>query len=86
MNPFFRTMSAASGLKINPALLGQVKQVMSMLSASGDPEKLLQMASANNPAMALVAKVVGNRDPKTVFYELCKENGINPDDILSQLR
>lgn len=86
MNPFFRTMPAASGLKINPALLGQVKQVMSMLSASGDPEKALQMVSANNPAMALVAKVVGNRDPKTVFYELCNENGINPDDILSQLR
>lgn len=85
MNPFFRTMPA-SGLKINPALLGQVKQVMSMMSASSDPEKMLQMASANNPAMALVAKVVGNRDPKTAFYELCKENGINPDDILSQLR
>lgn len=86
MNPFFRTMPAVSGLKINPALLGQVKQVMSMLSAAGDPEKALQMVSANNPAMSLVAKVVGNRDPKTVFYELCKENGINPDDILSQLK
>lgn len=85
MNPFFRT-AQASGLMISPALLGQVKQIMSMMAASGDPEKLLQMASANNPAIALVAKVVGNRDPKTVFYELCKENGINPDDILNQIK
>ena len=87
MNPFFSVPAASSvGAKLNPSLLAQAKQIMSMVSASKDPDKMMQMLSANNPAMSLISKVVGGRDPKDVFYALCKEHNINPDDILNQLK
>lgn len=86
MNPFFSSPVAQATARLNPGLLAQAKQIMSLVSSSNDPDKMLQMLSANNPAMSLVSKVVGGREPKDVFYELCKEHNINPDDILNQLK
>ena len=86
MNPFFSSPVVSATARLNPGLLAQVKQVMSLVSSSKDPDKMMQMLSANNPAMSLLSKVVGGREPKDVFYELCKEHNINPDDILNQLK
>ena len=62
------------------------KNMLSMLNASQNPQAALQMLAQKNPQMAQVVNLVGGRDPKDVFYELCKQKGVNPDDILNQLR
>ena len=40
----------------------------------------------NTPMINTVKSMVGNRDPQQVFYELCQQKGINPEDILKLIR
>ena len=40
----------------------------------------------NTPMINTVKSMVGNRDPQQVFYELCQQKGINPEEILKLLR
>lgn len=41
---------------------------------------------ANDPStMQQILQMVGNGNPKDIFYSKCKEMNINPDTILSML-
>lgn len=33
-----------------------------------------------------VQQMIGNNDPKQMFYSLCEQNNIDPEEILSQIR
>lgn len=66
--------------------LAPLKNMLSMLNAAQNPQAALQMLAQKNPQMAQVMNLVGGRNPQEVFYELCKQRGVNPDDILNQLR
>lgn len=58
--------------------------------ATNDKAAILQQAKAlmngDNPMMNAVRMLVGRRNPKDVFYEECRKQGVNPDDILSMLQ
>lgn len=86
MNPLLSMLVAVSGPKIDPSVIQSVKRMIGMLSAARNPSAALQQAASQNPMLSSVLSMVGNRDPKAVFYDLCKKNNINPDDILNQLR
>ena len=43
-------------------------------------------AMMNTPMINTVTNLVGNRNPQDVFYELCQQKGINPEEILKLLR
>lgn len=48
-----------------------------------DPMKLLE----SNPATSQYANMIkSGMNPKTLFYELCRQKGINPDLTLNKLR
>ncbi len=86
MNPLVSMLSAVSGPKIDPAVLQSVRRMMGMLSTARNPSAALQQTASHNPMLSSVLAMVGDRDPKVVFYDLCRQNNINPDDILSQLK
>ena len=86
MNPLLAMLGAVSGPKIDPGVLQSVKRMMGMLSTARNPSTALQQAASQNPMLSSVLSMVGNRDPKAVFYDLCQQNNINPDDILNQLK
>ena len=62
------------------------KKMMGMLNGVKNPQQALMMAAQQNPQLNSVMQMVGGRDPQQVFYEECKKSGVNPEDILSQLR
>lgn len=62
------------------------KRMMGMLRATKNPQQALMMAAQQNPQLSAVMQMVGNGNPKDIFYQKCKEMGVNPEDILSQLR
>lgn len=66
--------------------LAPIKNMMQMLNGVQNPQAALQMLAQKNPQMAQVMNLVGGRNPQEVFYELCKQRGVNPDDILNQLK
>lgn len=36
--------------------------------------------------MANIMRIIGNGDPKEMFYAACKQYGVDPEDILSEIR
>lgn len=86
MNPLLSMLGAVSGPKIDPGVLQSAKRMMGMLSTARNPSAALQQAASQNQMLASVLSMVGNRDPRSVFYDLCRKNNINPDDILDQLK
>lgn len=89
MNPLFQAMNgnaAQSQPTGNPQIMQSIKRMVGMLNGVQSPEKALQMLAQQNPLMAQVMQMTNGRDPKQVFYEMCNQKGVNPDDILSQLK
>lgn len=61
---------------------------MSMAQASSNPAQFIAQIAANNPALKDIVDLVTNsgKDPRTLFYEMAAQKGIDPESILSQLR
>lgn len=62
------------------------KKMMGMLNGVKNPHQALMMAAQQNPKLNAVLQLVGGRNPEQVFYEECQKGGINPEDILKELR
>ncbi len=84
MNPLMHGMGMANG--INPQAIQQVKRMMNMFRAASNPQQMLMQAAQQNPAIGTVMQMCNGKNPKDVFYEQCKKMGVNPDDIINQLR
>lgn len=91
-NPLMGMMGSAPGA--NPTMgsnnlmqaAQSAKRMMGMLQAVKNPQQALMAAAQQNPQLNAVMQMVGNGNPKDIFYQKCKEMGVNPEDILSQLR
>ena len=79
-----------------PAILQQltknqanpIKQMMQMVNASRDPQGMIRQMMMNNPRMQQVMQIVNQHggDPKQAFYEIAREKGVDPDEILNMLK
>ena len=85
-NPLFSLLGNKPGVTINPQMIASAKRMVGLLNAAKDPAAALNKVAGQNPTLAAALKLCNGRDPKEVFYELCDKNGINPDDILKQLK
>ena len=68
--------------------IAQAKKMMQTLKSVGNPQMMLNQMMGQNPQIKQVMDYVNANggDPKTAFYRLAEEKGVNPDDILNQLR
>lgn len=76
-------------LRNNPTNnLSQIKSMMNMVRSAGNPQAMLQSMVQNNPQMKQVMDLVSQAggDPKTAFYRMAGEKGVDPDQILSLLK
>ena len=50
--------------------------------------KMMQMMAQQNPQISQVMNFVQQNggDPKTAFYKLAEQRGVNPDEVLQMLR
>lgn len=71
--------------KLQPQNLGKIRQIINLMRSAGNPEAMLQSMVSQNPQMKEVINLIGNRDPKQVFYSLCKQRNIDPDSIFDLL-
>ena len=72
------------GLKIPP----HVRQMISLLKSSGNPQELLNQLMMTNPNMKQVMEIVQQYggDANKAFYALAEQKGINPQEILDLLK
>ena len=66
----------------------QIKQMFQMARSSGNPQAMLNQLMQTNPQMKQVMDIVkaSGNDPRRAFYALAEQRGINPQDILDQLK
>ena len=62
--------------------------LVNMMKNASNPQALIMNLARQNPAVANVLKEVeaNGGDAKSLFYKKAREMGINPDDILNQLK
>ena len=65
--------------------LGPAKQAMGMMR---NPSMMLNQMFANNPNYAQAQQLIqqSGGDAKKAFYDLAQQMGVDPEQILSQLR
>lgn len=68
--------------------MGQIKNMMQMVKAAKNPQAMMQMMAQQNPQISQVVNFVQQNggDPKTAFYKLAEQRGVNPDEVLQMLR
>lgn len=61
---------------------------MHNVQMAGNPQMMLNQMMWQNPQIKQVMDYVNANggDPQKAFYKLAEERGVNPDDILNQLR
>ena len=84
MNPLMHGMVMGGG--VNPQAIQQVKRMMNMFRSASNPQQMLMQAAQQNPAIGTIMQMCSGKNPKDVFYEQCQKMGVNPDDIINQLR
>lgn len=78
--------SPASNMQMVRQAAQSAKKMMGMLNSVKNPQQALMMAARQNSGLSSVLQLVEGRDPRQVFYEECQKGGINPEDILKELR
>ena len=84
MNPLMQAIGGTPFANIQA--IQQVKRMMNMFRAASNPQQMLMQAAQQNPAIGTVMQMCNGKNPKDVFYEQCQKMGVNPDDIINQLR
>ncbi len=71
--------------QLNAPALGGLRQVASALR--GDPRALMSRFG-NAPQMQEAQRLISaaGGDPRKAFYELARQRGVDPDEILSALK
>lgn len=81
MNPILQKMQM-------PNNLGRLRNMMNTVRNAGNPQAMLMNMAQNNPGIKQAMEVINQSggDPQKAFYKLAEQKGVNPEDILSQLR
>lgn len=70
-------------MRLNQGPLSQLKQTINTIKAMSDPNAALQNLVNQNPNVQQAMRYVQENggDPKTAFYKLAAEKGIDPNEI-----
>lgn len=87
-NPFFAktTNQTNPKLNLNPEMIQQAKNMLAELNACGNPASAMSLVSQKFPALQTVLSLIKGKNPEEVFKSECKRLGVNPEDILSQIK
>jgi len=73
--------------KSNP-MTAKIKQMMSMVNGSQNPQMMLNQLMTANPNLKQVMDFIqeSGGDPKTAFYSMADKMGVDPQEILNMLK
>ena len=73
--------------RANP-MMQNIRQMMTMLNSSQNPQMMINQMMSNNPQMKQVMDFVNQcgGDPKTAFYKLAEQKGVDPQEVLDMLK
>lgn len=90
---FGQTMSspAQSPITAQPAVnpqLQQMKNMMNLLRSGGNPQAMVQNMIRQSPQGSAVMSIIQQHggDARAAFYDLAKQKGVDPNQILGMLQ
>lgn len=89
MNPFKKNITpqqANIAMNLNPQSIRQLKGMAQLMQASHNPQQLLASMANGNPQLHNIMDLCKGKSAKDVFYDTCKQRGIDPESIISQFR
>lgn len=69
---------------VNPA--NSMINVIGMLKNAGNPTAMLQSMAQSNPDIKKAMDMCRGKNPQQVFMEQCQVQGINPQQIMGNLK
>lgn len=69
-----------------PQNLDTIKQMMNMVRGAQNPQAMITQLASHNPQMKTMLDMIQGRDPKQVFFDACRQKGVDPNQIFSMLR
>lgn len=85
MNPFFKNGVGAKAA-LDPQTVSAVKGMINNLKSVQNPDAVINMLAGKNPLLGNVMRMLNGRNPQQVFFEECKRQGIDPNEIINMLR
>ena len=66
----------------------KIRQMMNQIRYAQNPKMAFESMIQSNPQVQNVMNIIRQNggDPKTAFYNLANEKGVNPEEILNLLR
>jgi len=73
---------------MNPAVIQQIKSMMSAVQAAQNPVTALNQMMASNPQLQAALTLIQQNggDARAAFFAYAKQNGIDPQQVLNALR
>ena len=69
-------------------MMGQIKQMMSLIGGAQDPMGMLSRMMGQNPQLKQAMDAINSAggDPRRAFYELAQQKGVDPQEILDMMK
>lgn len=83
-NPF-NNINPANPMNSNR--IGQMKSMYQAFQNAKNPMALFQQMAMRNPQMQPILNMLkGGMNPNQIFNDLCRQKGINPQELLNMLK
>lgn len=85
VNPMLQALAKNQQLPNN---LSQIKNMITMIRNSNNPQAMLNNMLSQNPQMQQVMSYINQNggNAQQAFYKMAQEKGVNPDEILNLLK
>lgn len=72
----------------NPQVIQQIKQAMTKVQMAQNPQLVLNQLLSNNPQLSSAFDLIraNGGNLQSTFYNLAKQKGVNPQDVLNLLK
>ncbi len=79
-NPLMGMLGGAAPAQNN------IAQMIGMLKNAGNPASMIQNMAQSDPALKKAMDMCRGKNPQQVFMEQCQAQGINPQQIIGNLK
>ena len=79
-NPLMGMLGGAASAQSN------IAQMIGMLKNAGNPAAMIQNMAQSDPAIKKAMDMCRGKNPQQVFMEQCQAQGINPQQIMGNLK
>lgn len=71
---------------LNTKAIQSAKRMMNTFRAAKNPAAALQLMAQQNPQVGGILRLCGPGGLKNSFYQMCREQGVDPEEVLRQLQ